>query len=196
MGGAAERDAGEARIARAFRVSLAVGGFVAVGAALLWWSGRDVTPPVVPKEVTIAAPVQRAPVERLPSAPPAIPFTDITTSAGIDFVHVNGAYGDKLIPETMGGGLAFFEPGLRMVAAAHRSIPGTVRATLPSCPGIDSATGFPFVEVVREPWCAANHASPAMAAPARAVSKTARLFMANAVSHAQMKPQVESACRK
>ena len=27
------------------------------------------------------------------------------------------------------GGLAFFEPGLRMVAAAHRSIPGTVRAT-------------------------------------------------------------------
>ena len=109
MGGAAERDAGEARIARAFRVSLAVGGFVAVGAALLWWSGRDVTPPVVPKEVTIAAPVQRAPVERLPSAPPAIPFTDITTSAGIDFVHVNGAYGDKLIPETMGGGLAFFD---------------------------------------------------------------------------------------
>ncbi len=40
---------------------------------------------------------------------PNIPFTDITESAGIDFVHENGAYGAKLLPETMGGGVAFFD---------------------------------------------------------------------------------------
>ena len=40
---------------------------------------------------------------------PAAKFTDITREAGIDFTHVNGAYGDKLLPETMGGGVAFFD---------------------------------------------------------------------------------------
>ena len=40
---------------------------------------------------------------------PYVPFTDITTSAGIDFVHENGAYGQKLLPETMGGGCAFWD---------------------------------------------------------------------------------------
>jgi hypothetical protein len=34
---------------------------------------------------------------------------DVTESAGIDFVHENGAYGDKLLPETMGGGCAFLD---------------------------------------------------------------------------------------
>ncbi|MEN8131729.1 MAG: CRTAC1 family protein [Pseudomonadota bacterium] len=41
--------------------------------------------------------------------PPVVRFTDITEKAGIDFVHVNGAYGDKLLPETMGGGVAFLD---------------------------------------------------------------------------------------
>ncbi|MGH7969919.1 MAG: FG-GAP repeat domain-containing protein, partial [Limisphaerales bacterium] len=40
---------------------------------------------------------------------PVAKFTDITASAGIRFVHNNGAYGDKLLPETMGGGVAFFD---------------------------------------------------------------------------------------
>jgi len=40
---------------------------------------------------------------------PRIPFTEITTAAGIDFVHTNGAEGQKLLPETMGGGGAFFD---------------------------------------------------------------------------------------
>ncbi|HRY48016.1 MAG TPA: CRTAC1 family protein [Candidatus Paceibacterota bacterium] len=40
---------------------------------------------------------------------PVAPFTDITASAGIQFVHVNGAFGDKLLPETMGGGVAFLD---------------------------------------------------------------------------------------
>lgn len=40
---------------------------------------------------------------------PRIPFTDITLAAGIDFIHENGAYGEKLLPETMGGGCGFLD---------------------------------------------------------------------------------------
>jgi hypothetical protein len=40
---------------------------------------------------------------------PVAKFTDITREAGITFVHNNGAYGDKLLPETMGIGVAFFD---------------------------------------------------------------------------------------
>ncbi len=43
------------------------------------------------------------------AAPPPLRFTDITASAGITFLHENGAYGDKLLPETMGGGAAFVD---------------------------------------------------------------------------------------
>src|ERR1700750_557013 len=46
-----------------------------------------------------------AAVEEIPVAK----FTDITPESGITFTHVNGAYGDKLLPETMGGGVAFFD---------------------------------------------------------------------------------------
>ena len=40
---------------------------------------------------------------------PTVRFTDITAASGIRFSHHNGAYGDKLLPETMGGGVAFFD---------------------------------------------------------------------------------------
>jgi hypothetical protein len=40
---------------------------------------------------------------------PTVKFVDITAAAGIHFVHNNGAYGDKLLPETMGGGVAFLD---------------------------------------------------------------------------------------
>ncbi len=36
-------------------------------------------------------------------------FTDITRRAGLMFTHTNGASGEKLLPETMGGGCAFFD---------------------------------------------------------------------------------------
>lgn len=41
-------------------------------------------------------------------APPVI-FSDITQQSGINFLHVTGAYGDKLLPETMGSGVAFLD---------------------------------------------------------------------------------------
>jgi len=36
-------------------------------------------------------------------------FTDVTASAGIHFRHNNGAYGGKLLPETLGPGCAFLD---------------------------------------------------------------------------------------
>jgi enediyne biosynthesis protein E4 len=36
-------------------------------------------------------------------------FTDVTNSAGIRFNHNNGAYGGKLLPETLGSGCAFLD---------------------------------------------------------------------------------------
>src|SRR5882672_1207808 len=40
---------------------------------------------------------------------PEAKFKDITAESGIRFVHNNGAYGEKLLPETMGGGVAFLD---------------------------------------------------------------------------------------
>src|SRR5271168_4372637 len=36
-------------------------------------------------------------------------FEDVTRAAGIHFVHNNGAFGKKWLPETMGSGVAFLD---------------------------------------------------------------------------------------
>ncbi len=77
----------------------AIGAVVAYRA---WRSGR--VEPIATRPVDL--PSYRAAV-----APelPLIPWADITESAGITFIHENGAAGEKLLPETMGGGAAFFD---------------------------------------------------------------------------------------
>ncbi|MFM8398201.1 MAG: FG-GAP repeat domain-containing protein, partial [Pirellula sp.] len=40
---------------------------------------------------------------------PQIPFTDITEQAGIRFSHYDGKQGERLLPETMGGGSGFLD---------------------------------------------------------------------------------------
>jgi enediyne biosynthesis protein E4 len=40
---------------------------------------------------------------------PRVTFADITQAAGITFVHNNGATGEKLLPESLGGGVAFLD---------------------------------------------------------------------------------------
>ncbi|MFL5340085.1 MAG: CRTAC1 family protein [Gemmataceae bacterium] len=40
---------------------------------------------------------------------PRVKFTDITAQAGIRFRHTNGTFGRKLLPETMGSGVAFLD---------------------------------------------------------------------------------------
>lgn len=44
-----------------------------------------------------------------PARGSSITFRDITQSAGIRFVHNNGAFGKKYLPETMGPGVAFID---------------------------------------------------------------------------------------
>ncbi len=88
----------------AFRRSLMGFGVLAViAAAVYFFSSR---PQEAPPEQAIQT---QAPEEVVAESAPEISFTDLTADAGIDFVHENGAYGDKLLPETMGGGVAFFD---------------------------------------------------------------------------------------
>ncbi|MEN8176057.1 MAG: CRTAC1 family protein, partial [Pseudomonadota bacterium] len=73
---------------------------------VLWHNARDRTSrPVV--EAQVSTPVTASSTQ--PQAIPPIPFTDITREAGIDFLHVNGAYGERLMPETIGSGCAFLD---------------------------------------------------------------------------------------
>ncbi len=48
-------------------------------------------------------------VQAVEASAPRVAFSDVTLAAGIDFVHFNGATGEKLLPETMGSGCAFFD---------------------------------------------------------------------------------------
>jgi enediyne biosynthesis protein E4 len=41
--------------------------------------------------------------------PPGFRFSDVTSPAGIQFQHNSGAYGGKLLPETLGSGCAFLD---------------------------------------------------------------------------------------
>ena len=100
--------AGEAIIRRWFRRSLAIIlGIGIIAAGSVWYLGRDSVPTVSIEEAVVTGPVVAAHTE--PQTPPVVVFRDVTAAAGIDFVHTNGAYGDKLMPETIGSGVAFFD---------------------------------------------------------------------------------------
>ncbi len=74
------------------------------------------------------------------AAVPIVRFVDVTREAGIAFVHENGAAGEKLLPETMGGGVAFFD-----------------------CDG-DGDQDLLFVNGTRWPWNTADTVPPAATA--------------------------------
>ncbi|MEM1189464.1 MAG: CRTAC1 family protein [Pseudomonadota bacterium] len=105
---AAEGQGGDDVIAVAFRRSLtiiAVIGVIAIAAVI---ATRVKNPPddegddaavLPPKRVQASAP------QRLPE----VLFTDITATSGIGHEHENGAYGESLLPEAMGGGVAVFD---------------------------------------------------------------------------------------
>ncbi|MCG8457432.1 MAG: CRTAC1 family protein [Holophagales bacterium] len=85
------------------------------GAGAAWAdSGRGEKPPssgagaaATPSATSAKGAKGRAAAD--PESAPAIPFADVTTEAGVAWVHQSGAYGDKLLPETMGGGVALFD---------------------------------------------------------------------------------------
>lgn len=64
------------------------------------------------KQVIVVDSIIEAPEQRVVPAKEFVPetmFTEITAEAGIEFEHNNGAVGDKLLPESMGSGVAFFD---------------------------------------------------------------------------------------
>ena len=91
-------------IGRAFWRSMVVLGVAAVGVAA-WRLWPAPSAPVRPVAALPAGPVVRAAAE----ASPAITFTDMSRRWGIDFDRVNGAAGERLLPETMGGGVAIWD---------------------------------------------------------------------------------------
>lgn len=99
-----ERD--DAVIGRAFRWSLVAIIIMAAtgGGGYYWWSRKPVVAATAAQAINVAD-VRRSNDVEIPK----VHFTDMTPKSGITFVHVNGAYGDKLLPETMGGGCAFFD---------------------------------------------------------------------------------------
>jgi len=59
---------------------------------------------------TVVAPPVDTPTERKANPNvPTVTFNDVTSKAGIKFQHVSGAFGKKLLPETMGSGCAFLD---------------------------------------------------------------------------------------
>ncbi len=99
----------EAKIARAFRLSLGVVLAASVIGAGTWLIVSipkspviDPTPPTGPGEGGTSS------ADRALGLPP-IPFTDIAESAGLHFVHDTGATGEKFLSETMVGGVAVID---------------------------------------------------------------------------------------
>jgi hypothetical protein len=107
LGDDQNNEADEAVIARAFRRSLAVFAALAlVALAVGLWIARE---PAPPKERSGVAERPMVAPDTSGSGVPDLRFTDVTASAGIAFTHVSGAYGERLLPETMGGGVAFLD---------------------------------------------------------------------------------------
>ena len=95
----------DAIIGVAFRWSVAVIALIAVVFGIMYFAAKGEATPVATTQAIVEPPAVVASTIQAP----AIPFHDVTKEAGIAFVHENGATGDKLLPETMGGGCAFLD---------------------------------------------------------------------------------------
>jgi len=99
------REATDEIVSLAFKRSLLI---VAIAGAL-FFAGTLVYKALQKKAALVEAP-PASPVSTVVEVSfPAVNFTDITRAAGITFSHANGATGEKLLPETMGSGAAFFD---------------------------------------------------------------------------------------
>jgi hypothetical protein len=96
----------DAVIGRAFRWSAVAVVLIGITVALsIFVATRKPHPPAA-RLTKVEAPI--AP-RRSGAQFPSVRFTDITKEAGINFIHNTGAYGEKLLPETMGSGVAFLD---------------------------------------------------------------------------------------
>ena len=103
------RSRDDGRIGRAFRLSLLVLLGLLVLVALAFGVRWLLAPGALLLEED--APLALDELLSRPLVQPAPPaqLVDITARAGIDYVHYNGAFGERLLPETMGGGVAFLD---------------------------------------------------------------------------------------
>ena len=89
--------------ALSWSLGLLLGISIVIGAG--WWffsrpenESQRITPLLPPESPVLP-----------PMSVPKVTFREIGKEAGLEFVHHNGAEGEKLLPETMGGGVAFFD---------------------------------------------------------------------------------------
>lgn len=92
-------------IGHAFRRSLIVIVIIAICIGIGFWiSQREEEQEAVERD-TYVPPT----IDAMATDIPRVQWTNITAESGITFVHRNGAVGEKLLPETMVGGAAFFD---------------------------------------------------------------------------------------
>ncbi len=99
-----ERD--DAVIARALRWSLAGLAIVGVIVGVILYSAWPKPIVEAGHETKLAEVAVR---NTQSNAAPRVTFTNVTDRAGVKFRHENAARGEKLLPETMGGGCAFLD---------------------------------------------------------------------------------------
>ena len=93
-------------IGKALRLSVVFIGIVALAVLGVIYLPQLFEPTDEPEEEkTVALPTKREKSVKLPN----IPLTDITSQAGIEWEHFSGRTGEKLLPETMGGGVAVLD---------------------------------------------------------------------------------------
>lgn len=85
--------------------ALVLFSIVAIGIAI-WGFFQFNKKEEVAKKIDVTLPQQRTQVT---VTLPKISLTDISDQCGIGFTHFNGMDGEKLLPETMGGGVAIFD---------------------------------------------------------------------------------------
>ena len=145
-----ERD--DAIVGRAFLWStLAIVLAGSIGAVTVWRMNIKAPP------TELKTPLVKAQVRERSNAPvPAMPFADITESAGIKFVHENGAAGEKLLPESMGGGVAFLDydgdgdPDILFVNSCRWPWDGRPAPTTPTMALYRNDGDCKFTDVTRE----------------------------------------------
>jgi len=99
-------DQDDAVLSRGLRISGIVLGILALAGAGVAIVSNLNKPASRVQVTTLAVPQSAA---RTNLVMPTVPFEDITAAAGIQFRQETGAYGEKLLPETMGGGVAFLD---------------------------------------------------------------------------------------
>lgn len=104
----AETESNDEIIGIAFRWSLAVIALFGVG-SLAFWFWTEPKQPVEPVVEKKTGQISTLASQSASMKPPNFGWKNIAPECGIDFVHFSGATGERLLPETMGGGVAIFD---------------------------------------------------------------------------------------